>query len=532
MRSRAVSTHAARGQILIVTAAALFVLMAVAALVVDLGFSWMLHRQEQNAADPASIAAARWLKDPTGVARSPFPEAYDEACFYAKANGFFAGDTNDCDAARASGELQVNWPPVGEPYSGHRGKVQVIISSTHPSFFAQVFGQDWARVTTGAVAANEDGNSNSSSLVALGSGCTGSDSGDSAITGGGTVHLFAADPSVPAGGYVQVNAACGNATADDACLGGGGTDALAISGSLQAPFTSVVGSCGRSGSGSQPVCEDPAVVPCLDEASLPLGDPLAGLPEPWPILGLAVPACPKASEVNGPSDWNPCTLKGGSGASATCPMVGTQYTCTMNPGVYYAGWDVQSNVKVVMKPGMYVFAGFGIKLTSGASMETISDVDGTGQPIDARVTIFSTDYTAGCQAGRPNFCQGSIDISAQGALRLKATNETTCQQVSPQICPWKGILLWQDGTTVQDPADVSITGGSDLVLSGTIYAPESFVKIAGSNGSTGCLTGTSPQACLAVQIISESWEIHGSATVDMPYDPSELYQFPARGLIH
>jgi hypothetical protein len=530
MRNANMSASQPRGQILIVTAAALLVLMAIGALVVDLGFSWMLHRQEQNAADPASIAAARWLKNPDGTMRSPFPEAYEEACFYAKENGFFTSDSADCSTARAAGDLQVNWPPVSGPYVGHRGKVQVIITATHPSFFAPIFGQDWATVSTGAVAANEDGNSNSSSLVALGTECTGNDSGDSAVTGGGTVHLFKSDPSVPSGGYVQVNAGCGNATGDDMCLGGGGTDALSISGSLKAPYTYVVGSCGKQGGGSQPVCEEGS--PCLDEGALPLGDPLAGLPEPWPTLNLPTPLCPKVSEINSPADSNPCTLKGGSGPQATCPLVSGVSVCTMSPGVYYAGWDIQSNVKVVMKPGMYVFAGYGIKISNGSSLETISDVDSTGAPIDARVTIFSTDYTAGCLANKPNFCEGAINIAAQGALRLKATNSVTCQQVSPQICPWKGILLWQDGTTVKQPADVVITGGSDLVLSGTIYAPESFVKISGANGSTGCLPNTSPQACLAVQIIAESWEIHGSAKVDMPYDPSELYQFPARGLVH
>src|SRR5687767_179934 len=52
-----------RGQILVITAASLFVLLAIAAIVVDLGFSWMLHRQEQNAADPAALAAARFIGD-------------------------------------------------------------------------------------------------------------------------------------------------------------------------------------------------------------------------------------------------------------------------------------------------------------------------------------------------------------------------------------------------------------------------------------------------------------------------------------
>ena len=113
------STRGPHGQILIITAASLLVLMAVAALVVDLGFSWMLHRQEQNAADPGSIAAARWLKDPSGKPRSPFPEAYDEACFYAKENGFFAGDTADCTAARASSRRSV-WTTIASTLLGNR----------------------------------------------------------------------------------------------------------------------------------------------------------------------------------------------------------------------------------------------------------------------------------------------------------------------------------------------------------------------------------------------------------------------------
>jgi hypothetical protein len=177
---------------------------------------------------------------------------------------------------------------------------------------------------------------------------------------------------------------------------------------------------------------------------------MSQLPEPWPFLNLPAPDCPWISgpiNVNGPGDNKPCNLKG-AGGNGTCPLVGTVYTCTMNPGVYYAGWDVQSNVKVVLKPGMYVFAGFGIKLSNSSSMETVSDVDSSGDPIEARITIFSTDYTDGCLAGQMNFCEGDITFTAQGALDLKATNSTSCAQVVPNICTWRGILIWQDATVV------------------------------------------------------------------------------------
>ena len=106
----------------------------------------------------------------------------------------------------------------------------------------------------------------------------------------------------------------------------------------------------------------------------------------------------------------------------------------------------------------------------------------------------------------------------------------------PNICTWRGILIWQDGDDLVNTAgDVTINGGSDLILSGTIYAPESHVKITGGNGSTGCTDDgdpNTPPACLAIQIISESWDISGNATVDMPYDPDELFTFVQRGLVH
>src|SRR5438552_15466399 len=143
-----------RGQILIVTAASLIVLLAIAALVIDLGFSWMLHRQEQNAADPGAIAAARWLKDPlTGQPAWDQGNANLDACFYAQQNGFFSGDT-DCSAAILGKDLRVSAPPISGPYISRPGYVQVIITARHPAFFGRIFGNSQATIVSEAVAAN------------------------------------------------------------------------------------------------------------------------------------------------------------------------------------------------------------------------------------------------------------------------------------------------------------------------------------------------------------------------------------------
>lgn len=509
------------GQVLIITAFAMVVLVAIAAIVVDLGMSWMLHRQEQDAVDPASLAAAKWINPTVNQA-----QMNAEACFYARANGFFLTDTVNCTAALASGNLDVNSPPsstLSGQFRGTQHYVEVIINATHPSFFGQFFGEPFGTVRTAAVAKLTTDNANSSSLIALGNTCSGSDDGSSEVGGGGTLTIHPATGVTAPGGYVNVNAPCGGIGNPTLC-DGNGSAALKISGGgkFVVPHAFVVGGCSTNGGGKL-LCQ--SISPCLDEQAIPLGDPLFSLPEPWPTITLPTPTCPKVSEINSPADKNPCNL-----TKQICPKVSGVETCTMQPGLYYAGWDIGAQVKVLLKPGMYVFAGYGIKMNANSSMQSATGVDGSGNPIDARVTIFSTDYTAGCLSGKANFCEGPIQISSSGPLRLKATDKTTCQQVSPAICPWTGILLWADGTVVGTPGDITINGQADLALSGTIYAPKSAVTINGGASGTGC-TG-SPQTCLAIQLIARQWRILGGGIIDMPYDPAQLYPILGQGLVH
>jgi hypothetical protein len=528
-----------RGQILVIAAVALVVLMGIAALVLDLGFSWMLHRKEQNAVDPASIAAARWLVDAsTGDPVDPASvqtEMNAEACFYVQENGFFDGDAG-CANALASGDLQVHSPPISGDYAGQTGSVQVIIHATHPTFFARIWGQSEAAVTTAAVAKNDAGTGNSASLVALkmDPSCGGGSAGT--VTGGGNVLIEPAAGVDEPGGYVYVNAPCGSSD-DNSCVGSG-QKGLDISGgaTLTAPFAYLVGSCVENGGGSY---QCPDGDPCLDEQHQPpLADPLAGLPEPQ-IANFPTPSCPDPSEPNNPTSTG-CSLDAGS-----CPLVDGVHTCTLEPGVYYGGWFVKSNVSVRLQPGLYYLAGGGIRVQAGSSIESVESASG----IPPRITIFSTEGP-GCPAITQQ-CQSSVTFSASASFAAKATSrdkidETTgavipgsCTLIldagGPNTCPWAGILLWQDGTVANPgaggPTTVTLGGQSSLILSGTIYAPTSNVTINAGNGTTGCEGDESTQACLAIQIISYTWKIDGQADVTMPYDPGELYQFPGRGLI-
>lgn len=508
-----------RGQVLIVTAFAMIVLVGMAAIVIDLGFSWMLRRQEQNAADPGAIAAARHLKDEFGEAAWNQGAAEADACFYAQDNGFFQDDPG-CSSALLDGNLLVRSPPISGPYIGTPGHVQVIIRDTHPTFLGQILGAGpTATVTTGAVAANTTGNSNSSSLVALQTDCSGGSAGD--VDGGGQLNIFAVNPG-DVGGYVHVNSPCGDSEDDD-CDNGSGSAALSISGTLRAPVVNVVGTCTEQGSSPGLICTPPPVAPatgCVDEDASPLGDPLFDLPEPH-LDAFPNGVCPNGTPST-PSSTQPCRLRSGPG----CPSVDGIRTCTLVPGVYYGGFDIQG-VRVRLQPGMYILAGGGIALSGGSpTLEAVESPTG----VEARVTIFSTDGP-GCPS-IPKQCQDDITFTANESFRAKALNAATCGMVSPQACPWRGILLWQDATASNGDATVKLGGGASAILAGTIYAPAADVEIAGGTDTTGCTGPIEDRACLSIQIISWRWKITGNALVEMPYDPSELYQPENRGLVH
>jgi hypothetical protein len=399
--------------------------------------------------------------------------------------------------------------------------VQVIIRDTHPTFFGRIYGQQTATVTTGAVAANQAGNSNSSSLVALQDVCQAGAAGS--VNGGGTVNIFPVNGATD-GGYVHVNSPCGNST-DNICQNGVGSSALQISGTLKTPYAYVDGSCTYNGQGAQGlICTSGS--PCLQEDAVPMGDPLVDLPEPV-LSNFPNGVCPDTT-VQTPNSTKGCDLPpNGQAANTYCPKdtATNVNVCRLGPGVYYGGWQVGSSVRLELDPGMYILAGGGISLSgTSSSIEAVQSPTG----IEARVTIFSTDGPKCATVAAQ--CEGAINFTAQQAFKAKALNTATCGLVSPTACTWRGILLWQDGTVLKGAKDVTIGGQSSTILAGTIYAPASTVNINGGSATTGCSGATA--GCLSIQLISWRWTITGGGTLDMPYDPAELYQLDKRGLVH
>lgn len=511
-----------RGQVLVLFAGAIVLLLLVGALVFDLGMSWMTRRQEQNAVDPAALAAASYVSSLTGPGATA--QMYAVSCQYARRNGFFESATTSdttstgCIAANDSGHasLTVNYPPIGASagaFEGRLGFVQVAITRVHDSIFLGILGQATSTVSASAVAANTTGNSNSYSLIALDPGCSSGAAGQlGGNAGGGSGKVVIAPSTNPAtglpyqGGYVQVNATCGGVPTPPqttTCLSNG-TGALQVAGgsSIQAPAIFVTGECANSG----PIITS-AGSGIVTQGALQVGDPLAELVPP---------------SATGPGQK--CKATDPSPTDATnaqdCHFT-TAGTYSMTPGIYYGGWQIGNNVTLQLQAGIYIMAGGGIKLNAGGS---ITSVTGTSGP--APVMIFSTDdptYQSQCLAratGIPGHaCQGGINLVANATLGLTGIASGA----------YKGLLIWQDGAgSCNSPSgscNVTLGGQSTLNISGTIYAPKVQVTLNGGGS-------VSSPAYTAIQIISWWWQITGGSTLNMPYDPNQLYHLEQRGLVH
>lgn len=511
------------GQILVLFAGGLLTLLLVAALVVDLGFVWMIQRHEQDAADPGAIAAARYIRPPgTGV---PDPNAmFEAACFYARQNGFFPGATDNSKATGcipandpAGTALTVNYPPsqAAGDYAGFPIYVEVTLSQAHRSFFAQLIGQSSIQVVVNAVAAFGKQDSNSSSLVELDPHTCKAGQ----ITGNSAVTIQPVTPGTN-GGYIQINSDCATGNATDNLCSNDGNGAFFITGgaTVNAPHAYVRGNCAVNG-GSTLSPNTPT------ESAQYVGDPLAGLRPPTPSPTGAY--CNWTSPTTGTNQTGPT-----GNAAKGCSDGGNGTVYDLYPGTYYGGWTVQQKPVIRLHPGIYIIAGGGITVNTqnGSIFESVAGP--SGSPDTARVLIYSTDNPeAVCPGSASYLCQQNITFSANSALDLMGLDSSPCPPISSTGCPYAGLLMWQDAHGSNPDPQINISAGTSLTLAGTIYDAKGLVNVSGSSSTSGCTTGAATQNCAAIQIISWQFNINGGAGLLMPYDPAGLYHLDQKGLV-
>jgi hypothetical protein len=144
---------------------------------------------------------------------------------------------------------------------------------------------------------------------------------------------------------------------------------------------------------------------------------------------------------------------------------------------------VSSTAQVTLAPGIYFFEA-GLNADGQGSFASGAD----------EVMLVSTCPSSPCNGAVPDEIRlsGQLDASMIG------------------LPAYRNIVIWVD-RTAGPGALVTLAGQAAQGLTGVVYAPVSTVDISGGAGLT--LT-------LNMSIVSGAVEIHGQATIELPYDTS------------
>jgi Flp pilus assembly protein TadG len=306
------------GQALILTAAALVVLMGFAGLAIDMGVMRYEKRLEQTAADAAAIAGASdAIMGSTAITNGAL-DAATRVGF--TDNG--GGQVSNCAAGAAVGTVcvQVNNPPATGLHSGNSNYVEVLVAVVQPTYFMKILSINSQTITARAVAANLGSASGDSCMYVMGlpsEGLQGLDISGNATLNASNCRIVDVGDYSPTGGAFTINAY-----------------SIGVSGNLSG-----------SGSGRSVTCVSTG--PCPTFGIPASGDPLQNFQAP------PMPAPPSGNTLS--------TLNPGTYSSIA---IGSGSTVTMNPGLYYVngtGVSITGNA-IVTGSGVMIY------LTGGASI--------------------------------------------------------------------------------------------------------------------------------------------------------------------
>ncbi len=418
------------------------------------------RRDQQNAADAAALAGARYVLTDPGQAEAA-------ARAIAITNGF--------DDADASEVVNVYIPAIHGRYAGLPGFIEVQIEGVRPSVFGGIIGRAQWPVGAYAVATNDQNLTFPFSMLALDpTACKAIH-----VAGTGTVQAYA---------NIQSNSSGADCDGVGFSRTGGSTiDVIADDATCRS-----VGEIQDEGSGFMTCAEA--------ENSFALPDPLRNLPAPVkPALPThaMVPVghtnpipdnCPGATPAaKAPSETTPKLCKIPSGGSPA------NVAWILYPGLYPGGLEIDKNRIVYLMPGIYWIGGGGLSVKGGASIVTIArEADANANVTLATwgggVLLYNSTLPVAGGAG------GEIHLNGSGAvMKLKAFNVPAGNPLDI----YNNIVIFQD-RTVTTP--VTLNGSaSGTEVSGVIYVPDGQVKLNGNGGTL-----------IVDQIIAGTYDINGN----------------------
>lgn len=319
--------------------------------------------------------------------------------------------------------------------------------------------------------------------------------------------LFSGGNTVIFDGSVQVNSACNSA--NGGALGTNGNSA-----NIQVNNGASINLVGAYNPGALTISPTPKT------GQAAVKDPLAWLPpvpwSTWPTSG-AASLLRSASRM---------TLSGSS--------------TILKPGIYVGGIAMKNSAIAYMEPGIYVMRDAangdgGLQVGSQNKVYSIpstitSTTDATWATdctsTNCGVLIYNTGMTSSAMSG---LMKDNITAGAGATVKLRpyrSTNDGTGTNDSS----YDNLLIWQDKNPVPTSSyaqpPISLSGGGQINLSGTLYAPSAAVQMGGNSGGAG---GSSVDVTL--QFISWDLSFNGNIGFHFFYQSDAFTRPQDYGLI-
>ena len=474
---RVMGGRRARGQILVVFALGMVVLLLMAGLVLDGAQALVLRRQLQDAGDAAALAAANVIQSgsPRGCSATP---------------GSPPGAPRAEATAAAVASVQANIP--GKPASSihvtcadgwSNWAVSVTLDDHSSRYFGGVAGIDGFAVSTESQAVNGQVTSTRYSIVELDPGNPTWPNGRR----GCPSVLVSGGPTIILEGSVMIDSNCPATSGGPLGTNGNAATVQLLNGAT----IRMVGPYVKS---TLTITPSPVQVPQA------IKDPLASLP------AIPVSALPVRSQTK-------MTIGGGS--------------AVLDPGVYVGGIKMKSSAKAFLRPGIYVMQGGGFDI--GALNAVYSVAAGKSSTTDATwaadcpeascgVLLFNTGVTGSTD---------QISIGAGATMKLRPYRSATDGSAA-KTPEYENMLVWQDASPAPNNAflqpDLYLNGGGSVDISGGVYAPSAVVHMGGGSGGSG---GNATD--LTLQFISWDLELQGNSASTSTTAPTRSRSRPTTG---
>jgi len=326
------------GQVVVLAAGAMLLMIGMAALAVDIGFLYATRRNMQTAADAAAIAGVNALQADSTCTASSCPSAQDVA----KLNGYTNG---------VNGVTVTVGPPSTPPNPTSGTYIQVTVAEPVPTFFLRAFGMTTVSVSTSAIA--------------------------------GYVPTPNCVISVCTGDLNNAYVESGNSLVDlpncNVAIDSSSTQGLVVSGSAALEAASVgVAAASESQAATASSPGAPGVSPAYVANSPVVTDPLSSVAAPTVGACTASTAAKTGTNPNG---------SGGKGYTSTGGD-------TISQGTYCGGIIVGGGKTLNLNPGTYILLGGGLQVSGSSSL--------IGSGVTLYNTVWTAADPAGDDIGNAN----------------------------------------------------------------------------------------------------------------------------------